>query len=134
MAGSEFLENVCFQDPELECPVWGTVMARRGVYEALGMFDPTYGFWSDFDMWFRIAEFYDVAFVPEPLIDLPSRTTMPHLFASGALKTHTTIFRMYWAARCRHYWNRPFHLARELAKQVLYFVCSRTRRAMRRLI
>lgn len=134
MAGSEFLENVCFQDPELECPVWGTVMARRGVYEALGMFDPTYGFWSDFDMWFRIAEFYDVAFVPEPLIDLPSRTTMPHLFASGALKTHTTIFRMYWAARCRHYWNRPFRLARELAKQVLYFVCSRTRRAMRRLI
>jgi glycosyltransferase involved in cell wall biosynthesis len=59
--GHHFLENVCFKDRELECPVWGTVMARRSVYEAVGHFDDTYTFWSDFDMWFRIAEQYDVA-------------------------------------------------------------------------
>lgn len=131
--GHEFLEDICFRDNELECPVWGTVMARRGVYQTLGLFDPTYGFWSDFDMWFRIAEQYDVAFVPEVLIELPSRAVMPHLFASGALKTHTTIFRMYWAARCRHYWHQPLRLANELARQVLLFANSRFRHIMRRL-
>lgn len=131
--GREFLEKICFRDTELECPVWGTVMARRGVYEALGLFDPAYGFWSDFDMWLRIAERYDVAFVPEVLIELPSRTNMPHLFASTALKSHPTIFRIYWTARRRHYWKRPVRLATELATQIFYFARSRTRRVARRL-
>lgn len=133
MRGHEFLEDICFRDDEMECPVWGTVMARRRVYEALGLFDPTYGFWSDFDMWFRIAEQYDIAFVPEVLIDLPSRAVMPHLFVSRALKTHTTIFRMYWAARCRHYWHQPLRLASELARQILLFGSSRFRHLMWRL-
>ncbi len=131
--GHEFLEEICFKDTELECPVWGTIMARRRVYEAIGLFDRRYTFWSDFDMWFRIAEQYDVAFVPEVLIDLPSRTIMPHLFGKGALAPHATIFRMFWAARCRHYRDRPVRLAGELAKQVFYFTHSRTRRAAKRL-
>lgn len=134
MSGGEFLEGVCFKDRELECPVWGTVMARREVYNALGLFDPGYGFWSDFDMWFRIAERYDVAFVPEALIDLPSRAVMPHLFSKGALTTHSTIFRMHWAARHRHYRSRPELLGRELGKQLFYFTYSRSRRVVQRLV
>lgn len=130
--GHDFLEKVCFKDTELECPVWGTVMARRSVYETVGPFDDTYTFWSDFDMWFRIAEQYDLAFVPEVLIELPSRTVMPHLFAGRALTTHATIFRMYWAARCRHYGRKPALLIAELAKQIVYFTYSRTRRVVQR--
>ena len=50
--------------------VYGTVMARREVYEKLGWFDPRFGNFSDVDMWLRIAREYDAAFVDEPLIDL----------------------------------------------------------------
>ena len=132
--GSYFLEKICFRDRDLDCPVWGTVMARRAVLNQMGLLNPRYGFWSDFDMWFRIAESYDVAFVPEALIDLPSRKAMPHLFDKGALVTHATIFRMFWAARCRHYKHRPVNLAYELTKQVGYFVSSKTRRVLRRLV
>ncbi len=134
ISGHDFLEDICFKEPELECPVWGTVMARRGVYDDLGLFDHRYSFWSDFDMWFRIAEQYDIAFVPEPLIDLPSKDVMPHLFGKRALACHATIFKMFWKARCRHYRRRPARLARELGKQVCYFTHSRIRRAVRRLL
>ncbi len=133
MSGREFLEDVCFVDRELECPVWGTVMARRGVYEALGYFDPSYSFWADFDMWFRIAESHDIAFVPELLIDLPSKAIMPHLFTQGASTAHAKMFRAYWEARRRHFKNRPAKLAAELGKQILDFGYSRTRRVLKRL-
>ncbi len=132
LSGKEFLE-LCFRDTELECPVWGTTMVRRSVYEGVGPFKTKYGFWSDFDMWFRIADSYDVAFVPEPLIDLPSRAVQPHLFDDSALKAHSAIFRMYWAARRRHFRDQPLRLARELSDQAVQFTSSRTRRIARRL-
>jgi glycosyltransferase involved in cell wall biosynthesis len=134
MTGDYFLEKLCFADREMECPVWGTVMARRNVLEEMGLFREKYGFWSDMDMYFRIAEKYDVAFVPEPLIDLPSRKVMPHLFSSGALTAHSMIFKMYWAARCRHYRGRPLTLAAGLSQQIFDFVYTKTRRVFRRLL
>lgn len=114
-----FLEKICFRDREMECPVWGTTMVRRRVFYELGCFNAKYGFWSDFDMWFRIAERQDVAFVPEKLIDLPSRQAMPHLFDSKPLRAHSVIFRMYWAARCRHYQGKPLTLSRALVTQIV---------------
>jgi glycosyltransferase involved in cell wall biosynthesis len=130
--GKTFLEKICFRDKELDCPVWGTVMARRAVLEEMSLFNARYSFWSDADMWFRIAEKYDVAFVPEPLIDLPSRQVMPHLFQKTAFTTHATIFSIFWAARCRHYRGRLGALAFELARQTEYFLSSKTRSAARR--
>ena len=57
----------------LSSPVWGTVMARRAVYEEIGGFDPAYGPIADVDMWIRIAFKYDVACILEPLIGLRAR-------------------------------------------------------------
>lgn len=53
-----------------DSPVFGTVMARREVYEQLGWFDPQFGNFSDVDMWLKIACNYDVAYLDEILIDL----------------------------------------------------------------
>lgn len=53
--------------------VFGTVMARRTVYDRVGWFDATFGEFSDVDMWMRIARDYDVAYVDEPLIELMPR-------------------------------------------------------------
>jgi len=133
MTGKYFLERLAFADPEMECPVWGTGMARRQVLEEMNLFDDKFGFWSDMDMYFRIAQKYDVAFVPEPLIDLPSRKVMPHLFKSGPLKAHSTIFRIYWDARCRHYRERPVVLALALSRQIWDFGYTKLRRIWRRM-
>lgn len=50
--------------------VFGMVMARREVYDKVGLFDSQFGNLSDIDMWLRIAREYDVAYVDEPLINL----------------------------------------------------------------
>lgn len=53
--------------------VFGTVMARRDVYEHLGWFNPEFGNFSDVDMWLRIAREFDVAYINEPLMTLMPR-------------------------------------------------------------
>jgi len=54
-------------------PVFGTVMARKACYDAVGPFDPKYSFNSDVEMWMRLAIRYDVAYVAEPLIRITPR-------------------------------------------------------------
>ncbi|HEY7212188.1 MAG TPA: glycosyltransferase family A protein [Bryobacteraceae bacterium] len=130
--GHKFLEY-CFRGRDLESPVWGTVMARRSIYQKFDYFDTRYSFWADFDMWFRIAEEHDVAFVNESLIDLPSKKVMPHLFRLNAFEPHLQMFRAFWAARCRHYRGSRRQLTRELAKQTYDFAVSRAGRVAARL-
>jgi glycosyltransferase involved in cell wall biosynthesis len=50
--------------------VWGTVMARARAYAELLPFDPAYQYISDVDMWMRMCERWDVAYVRAPLIHL----------------------------------------------------------------
>ncbi|MDR3749001.1 MAG: glycosyltransferase family 2 protein [Acidobacteriota bacterium] len=130
--GDDFLTR-CLADQQLQCPVWGTVMARRSVYEEMGFFDARYSFWSDVDMWFRIAEKYDVAHVPEVLIDLPHRKTMPHLFDPYKLDTHRYTFQIYWEAKRRRYRRQPLAATVELGKQTMGYSIALTARAMNKL-
>ena len=132
VSGSDFLTR-CLGDQQLQCPVWGTVMARRSVYEEMGFFDARYSFWSDVDMWFRIAEKYDVAHVPEVLIDLPHRKTMPHLFDPYNLDTHRYTFQIYWEAKRRRYRRQPLVATVELGKQTMGYGRALTARAMNKL-
>ena len=132
MAGKDFL-NRCFADRDLQCPVWGTVMARKAVYERIGLFDRRYGFFSDMDMWFRIAELFDVAHVPEVLIDLPHRAVMPHLFDKFNIVAHSTIFRIYWKAKIKHYRDEPLTVFAELAKQAWGYFISLAGRLLKKI-
>lgn len=54
-------------------PVWGTVMARRSAYEAVGPFDERFGIIADVDMWVRLAAKWDAAYVAEPVIGIRER-------------------------------------------------------------
>jgi glycosyltransferase involved in cell wall biosynthesis len=55
---------------DLTSPVWGTVMARRSSYDKVGLFNPRYGWYSDVEMWMRLNTFWQVCYIPEPLISL----------------------------------------------------------------
>ncbi len=131
MAGRDFLKW-CFADRELQCPVWGTVMARKAVYERMGPFDPRYGFFSDVDMWFRIAQLFDVAHVPEVLINLPHRRAMPHLFDKFNIAAHSNVFKIYWNAKVNHYRDEPLTMFAQLGMQVWGFIISRARRLLKK--
>jgi glycosyltransferase involved in cell wall biosynthesis len=71
MNGREFLRRIYVT--QWGSPVYGTVMARKACYDAVGPFDPRYSFHSDIEMWVRLALRYDVAHVPEPLIHVTAR-------------------------------------------------------------
>jgi glycosyltransferase involved in cell wall biosynthesis len=134
MAGKDFLEKIVFADREVEMAVWGTVMARRSIYLEMGLFDERYSFWADMDMWCRMAERYDVAYVNEPLISLPHRLAMPHLFTEKMLTAHKTIFRVHWNARVRHYYRRPGMMLAALGSMAFSFAAVRSVKLYRRLL
>jgi hypothetical protein len=71
------------------------------------LFNPRFGFVSDVDMWLRLAERFDIAYVPEPLITLPSRHAVPRIWGDGERRAQGQGERMFWEARMRHFRHRP---------------------------
>jgi glycosyltransferase involved in cell wall biosynthesis len=102
-----------FFDVMTSC-VWGTVMARRDAYAAVGPFDPVYGFISDVDMWLRLARDWEVAYVPEPLITItPRELDHPYAFVNWRFWFFT--FPMY-VTHLRYYRDAlPDEVARSSA-------------------
>jgi glycosyltransferase involved in cell wall biosynthesis len=74
--------------------VWGTVMARASAYREFGLFDPSFGFISDVEMWLRLAAKADVAYVAEPLITLGERPKS-HPFREGVWRAAFWAFAIY---------------------------------------
>jgi glycosyltransferase involved in cell wall biosynthesis len=122
VAGRVLLEDIYFRRWRFDSPVWGTVMARRSAYEAVGLFDERFGFYADVDMWMRLAEEFSVAYVDEPLIMVPSRDTVPQLFSLTPGEQARTLRRMFWEARMRHYRHRPLRRALEAGRHGAFAV------------
>lgn len=62
--GLNFFETLASGPNIISCP---GVMVRRECYEKLGGFDSRLPFTADWEMWMRIALFYDVAYLGKPL-------------------------------------------------------------------
>jgi glycosyltransferase involved in cell wall biosynthesis len=45
-----------------------SVMMRRTIFERLGGFDPRLPFTADWEMWLRVALFYDIGYLAQPLV------------------------------------------------------------------
>jgi hypothetical protein len=56
-----------------DCPVCANAMVRRKVYEDLGLYSEEFGFIADVEMWMRLSQKGDAAYVAEPLISLRER-------------------------------------------------------------
>jgi glycosyltransferase involved in cell wall biosynthesis len=116
--GRRLIETIYFTRWRFDSPVWGTVMARRAFYEKAGLFDHRFSFFSDVDMWLRLAEDYDVAYVPEPLIVLASRKTVPTMI--NVPNQDAIVRRMLWEARMRHYRLNPARRSVEAIKHGVF--------------
>jgi glycosyltransferase involved in cell wall biosynthesis len=103
--GAVLLERIFFRRWRFGSPVWGTVMARRSAYEQMGYFDERFGFVSDVAMWMTLADRWDVAYVAEPLIELPSREELPRLWDPGLRSILNTLETMFLEGINRHWRN-----------------------------
>jgi glycosyltransferase involved in cell wall biosynthesis len=125
--GRLLIERFYYRRWHFDSPVWGTVMARREAYERAGLFQARFGFVSDVDMWLRLAEEYDVAYVRETLIALPSRHSLPRQWGAFAdSQERRTVRRMFWESRWRHYRGRPVRLTSEILRHGCYTAMDRT--------
>jgi len=115
--------DIFFRRRHFDSPVWGTVMARRAAYDAVGLFDSRYGFVSDVDMWLRLAGQYHVAYVDRPLIGLPSKFILPHQMTVER-SVWRGIRRAFLEARLRRYRDYRVRLAVELARHYAYSIFS----------
>jgi glycosyltransferase involved in cell wall biosynthesis len=122
--GRVLLEQIYFRRWRFGSPIWGTVMARRAAYDAVGPFDERFGFYADVDMWMRLAERFSIAYVDDPLLTLPSRDVVPRLFTSARKDEIPTLRRMFWEARMRHYRDRPIRRALEAGRHGAFTVAS----------
>jgi|SRR5665213_481190 len=134
--GSYLLEQIYFRRWRFDSPVWGTVMARRSAYLQAGLFDNRFGCIADVDMWMRLAETYDVAYVSEPLITLPSHESVPRNFEIP----QKIARQIFWEARLRHFEGQPLRLFMEAGRHTRFATyCSayrglcRLRRTLRRV-
>jgi glycosyltransferase involved in cell wall biosynthesis len=109
--GRVLLEGLYFRRWRFSSPVWGTVMLRKSKYLAAGGLDTRFSFVADVDLYLRLAETNCVAYVPEPLIGLASRETVPKLFRPASKRLIRQVFR---EARERHYQGRPLRLLAEM--------------------
>lgn len=95
--------------------IWGTVMARRSLYDRLLPFDPIYKNWADVDMWMRMCAFSDIAYIPEPLIRLDNTETKLRRFTwYKNLITHEMILENIKKIYAKH----PNELKANMQRQI----------------
>lgn len=123
--GRVLLEYMFSKEWLFGSPVFGTVMAKRSAYEEVGFFDDRFGFFSDVDMWLQLAERFDVAYVNEPLISLPSKEKVPREFTVGFWEEQRIIERIFWKARLIHYRGRLLRLTVEVFRHGCFIFLSR---------
>jgi hypothetical protein len=114
-----------FRRWRFDSPVYGTVMARRSAYFEMGLFDPRFRFIAYVDMWLRLADRHEVAFVPELLIDIPTRDVLPSNWQGWHKSHHKLLRRIMWEARLRHHRRRPVLRAFEIARHAWFSLANR---------
>lgn len=66
--GKYFLKNHLLKN--WGCPVWGSYIVRKAIWDELNGFNPAFGILPDVDMTMRVAAKCDIGYINEPLMDL----------------------------------------------------------------
>ena len=103
-SGRVFFESYFL--PRTNSIIWGTALVRSKVYERLLPFDVTFNAWADVDMWMRICDCYDVAYLSGgPYVRLLKEGPFRAWNWEKALTIHriflVNITRMFCGEKCR---------------------------------
>lgn len=119
----------------LHCPVCALTVVRRDAHERYGLYDPRYGFVADVEMWMRLSQHGDVAFLAAPLIQVREREPGHAASSNWAtlLRTVAAIHRTYSAQEyCgAEYLYRRLLLESRLSRQLLVGMASQVKRSFR---
>ena len=80
--------------------IWGTALVRREVYNELMPFDERFGAWADVDIWMRICLGWEIAYLPEIVVELFEEEGQ---LRSWNWKKPINIQDMFFANICRHF-------------------------------
>ena len=119
----------------LYCPVCALTVVRREAHEKYRLYDPRYGFVSDVEMWMRLSQHGDVAFVATPLIQVRQREP-DHTASSNwatLLRTTAAIHRRYLphaysGGRCVY---QRIWLESRVSRQMLSGIASQVKHSFR---
>ena len=103
-----------------DSPVWGTVMVLREAVVEMGLFDVQYGFYADVDMWLRLSELGNVAYVNRPIIKLADRVTWPNNFSIESSTSRKIVRLMFLNSRIRYFRKRPVRQKFELIRHFIF--------------
>lgn len=105
-----------FMLSRLHCPVCALTVVRRDAHDRYGLYDPSYGFIADIEMWMRLALHGDVAYVCQPLIQVREREADHGAAANGASLVYIVarIHRRY----IRHAYRNPERPFRRLVLEL----------------
>lgn len=125
-AGTDWLK---FLLSRWHCPVCALTVVRRSAHEQLGLYDASCGFIADIDMWMRLAQHGDVAYVRRPLIGVREREAghMAAAMADALLRTTLMIHRRHLP----QVYGPAERLCRQLQLQSQYFYRIARERAAR---
>ena len=86
-----------FMLSSFHCPVCALTVVRREAHEQYGLYDPSYGFVADVEMWMRLSRHGDVAYVREPLVQIRERDRRHEAVEDGIcmIGTIARIHRSY---------------------------------------
>jgi GT2 family glycosyltransferase len=79
---------------KFDCPVCANAMVRRSTYQEVGLYSDEFGFIADVEMWMRLSQKGDVAYIAEPLIRLREREK-DHEFARTNWPLVDTLLRIH---------------------------------------
>jgi hypothetical protein len=77
-----------------DCPVCALTVVSSDTYQRFGLYDPSYGFVSDVEMWMRLSLYGDVAYVRRPLIQVREREQNRQI-NQGSLLIDKTVARIH---------------------------------------
>ena len=102
--GAEFFRR--YYLPRSNSIIWGTALVRAEVYKQCLPFNPSFKAWADVDMWMRICQNYDIAYIAGgPFVQLLDEGPFRAWNWEKALTIHriflTNITRMFCGEECR---------------------------------
>ena len=103
--------------------IWGTVLARKEVYDQLMPFDPQFKAWADVDMWMRVCLDWDIAYISDPLMELFKEEGQ---FRYWDWQKPLFIYQMFFLNIVRHFDDleeREKALKRQLLQQRKRWIC-----------
>ena len=118
--GEHIMKKIFYNRKTFGSPVWGSVMVRKDSLLGEGLFDNEYGFYSDVDMWLKLCEKNNIAYIKEPLVYIRNKKSAPHLFDDDIEITQKIIQSIFLASRVRYIKRYLIRGIAEIAKHYCF--------------